>query len=53
MAKDLLKKKGVGLAPGRSFGKEYDSFLRLCFATSPKKLKEGLNRISEWLKESV
>ena len=48
MAKDLLK-KGIGLAPGCAFGPQFDSYLRLCFATSIPKLEEGLNRFESWL----
>ena len=48
MAKDLLK-KGVGLAPGRAFGPQFDSYLRLCFASSIPKLERGLNRLEDWL----
>ena len=48
MAKDLLK-KGVGLAPGRAFGPQFDSYLRLCFASSIPKLEKGLNRLEDWL----
>ena len=48
MAKDLLK-KGVGLAPGRAFGPQFDSYLRLCFASSIPKLEKGLIRLEDWL----
>ena len=53
MAKDLLRKKGVGLAPGCAFGPEYDSFLRLCLATSEARLESGLERLGEWLKNDL
>ena len=52
MAKDLLK-KGVGLAPGRAFGPQFDSYLRLCFASSIPKLEKGLNRLEDWLTDFV
>ena len=48
MAKDLLK-KGVGLAPGCAFGPQFDSYLRLCFASSIPKLEKGLKRLEDWL----
>ena len=50
MAKDLLNSNGVGLAPGCAFGPQYDSYLRLCFATSIPKLEKGLDRLGEWIK---
>ncbi|MBS1254597.1 MAG: putative N-acetyl-LL-diaminopimelate aminotransferase [Deltaproteobacteria bacterium] len=50
MAKDLLKTSGVGLAPGCAFGPQYDSYLRLCFATSIPKLEKGLERLEKWIK---
>ena len=48
MAKDLLN-KGVGLAPGCAFGSQFDSYLRLCFASSIPKLEKGLKRLEDWL----
>ena len=48
MAKDLLK-KGVGLVPGCAFGPQFDSYLRLCFASSIPKLEKGLKRLEGWL----
>ena len=48
MAKDLLN-KGVGLAPGCAFGPQFDSYLRLCFASSIPKLEKGLKRLEDWL----
>ena len=48
MAKNLLQ-KGVGLAPGCAFGPQFDSYLRLCFATSIPKLEKGLERLGDWL----
>ena len=53
MAKDLLMKNNVGLAPGCAFGTQYDSYLRLCFATSLSKLERGLEGISAWLESSI
>ena len=48
MAKDLLN-KGIGLAPGCAFGPQFDSYLRLCFASSIPKLEKGLKRLEDWL----
>jgi aspartate/methionine/tyrosine aminotransferase len=53
MAKDLLVKNNVGLAPGCAFGPQYDSYLRLCFASSLPKLQRGLDGISSWLQGPI
>ena len=44
-AKRLVAEAGVGLAPGIAFGGEGEGWLRLCFATSPKRLSEALDRL--------
>ncbi len=44
-AQDLLREENVGLAPGYTFGPGFDSHVRLCFAQSHEKLKEGLDRL--------
>jgi len=44
-AKDLLKKTGVALAPGRAFGEAGEGYLRLCFAKSESVLSDALQRI--------
>ena len=53
MAKALLMKNNVGLAPGCAFGTQYDSYLRLSFAASLSKLERGLEGISAWLESSI
>lgn len=45
MAKEIVAKHGVGLAPGIAFGPEGEGWLRLCFATSKAKLSEALDRL--------
>ncbi len=44
-AKEIVAKSGVGLAPGIAFGPEGEGWLRLCFATSQKRLSEALDRL--------
>ena len=44
-AKRLLHECGVGLAPGSAFGPEGEGHLRLCFATSPERLSQALDRL--------
>jgi aspartate aminotransferase len=43
----LLKEKSVAVIPGESFGS--DKFIRLSFALSRAKIKEGLDRIKSWV----
>ncbi len=45
-AKRVLEQTGVGLAPGSAFGPEGEGWLRLCFATSPQRLSDALDRLA-------
>ncbi|HHU63548.1 MAG TPA: pyridoxal phosphate-dependent aminotransferase [Clostridiales bacterium] len=47
-AEALLSKSKVAVVPGISFGD--DNFIRLSYATSMEKIKEGLNRIEQFIK---
>jgi len=49
MAKDLIARVGVGLAPGAAFGDEGEGWLRWCFAHRPEKNAEGLRRLKAYL----
>jgi aspartate aminotransferase len=44
-AKDLVRRRKVGLAPGAAFGPAGEGYLRLCFASSPERLAEALERL--------
>jgi aspartate aminotransferase len=44
-AKDLVRRRKVGLAPGAAFGLAGEGYLRLCFASSPERLAEALERL--------
>ncbi len=46
---DAALKKGVAVVPGAAFGN--DNCIRLSYATSMDDIKEGLNRIAEFVKE--
>ena len=46
-SKKLLEEKLVAVVPGSAFGK--DKFIRMSFATSMDNIKEGVNRIREWI----
>jgi aspartate/methionine/tyrosine aminotransferase len=52
LAKDLLAKTGVGLAPGAAFGDDdnrFDDYLRLCFAATPPTLERAFDRLGEYM----
>lgn len=46
LARRLLARTGVGLAPGRAFGDHGEGALRLCFAADPSILETALDRLA-------
>ncbi|HEY2355881.1 MAG TPA: pyridoxal phosphate-dependent aminotransferase [Phenylobacterium sp.] len=50
IAKALIDKAGVGLAPGSAFGPEGQGWLRWCFANRPETNAAGLERLARYLK---
>jgi len=48
--KDVLEKTGVGLAPGTAFGPQGEGHVRLCFASSPERIAEAVERLEPVLK---
>jgi aspartate aminotransferase len=50
LAKDLIDKAGVGLAPGSAFGPEGQGWLRWCFANRPETNAAGLERLAGYLR---
>jgi aspartate/methionine/tyrosine aminotransferase len=49
LAKDLIERVGLGLAPGSAFGPEGRGWLRWCFAARPEKNAAGLDRLARYL----
>jgi aspartate/methionine/tyrosine aminotransferase len=49
LAKDLIDKAGIGLAPGSAFGPEGQGWLRWCFANRPETNAAGLDRLGAYL----
>ncbi len=49
LAFEILEKTGVGVTPGIDFGKNAEGYIRLSYANSLENIKEGLNRIEEFL----
>jgi aminotransferase len=47
----LLRSKKVAVVPGNAFGASGEGFVRCCFATGFDKLKEAMDRISEFVGE--
>lgn len=49
LAKQLIAKARIGLAPGAAFGPEGEGWLRWCIAAERTDLSAGLDRLSTWL----
>jgi aspartate/methionine/tyrosine aminotransferase len=49
VARDLVAKAALGVAPGSAFGPEGEGWLRWCFAQRPEKNAEGLRRLAGYL----
>jgi aspartate/methionine/tyrosine aminotransferase len=49
LAKDLIAKADMGLAPGSAFGPEGEGWLRWCFANRAEKNAQGLARLGAYL----
>lgn len=48
--KDLVRSRGLGLAPGSAFGPQGEGFVRWCFAADEAKLADGVARLEQALK---
>jgi aspartate/methionine/tyrosine aminotransferase len=51
LALELLRKTGVAVTPGIDFGENAEGYLRFSYANSLDKIREGLDRIGEFLAE--
>jgi aspartate/methionine/tyrosine aminotransferase len=49
LAFEILENAGVGVSPGIDFGRNAEGYLRLSYANSLDNIKEGLNRLEEYL----
>jgi aspartate/methionine/tyrosine aminotransferase len=49
LAFEILERAGVGVSPGIDFGKNAEGYLRFSYANSLENIKEGLNRIENFL----
>jgi aspartate/methionine/tyrosine aminotransferase len=53
LAFDILEKAHVGVTPGIDFGKNGEGFLRFSYANSLENIREGLNRLENYLQQTV
>ena len=49
-SQQLLRKQRVAVVPGTAFGKPYNDYIRISYASSYQQLKEAFARIAEFLK---
>ena len=49
LAFDILEKAHVGVAPGIDFGPNGEGYLRFSYANSLENIKDGMNRLEEYL----
>ena len=47
---DVLEKAHVGITPGVDFGTGGEGFVRFSYANSLENIKEGMNRLENYLK---
>ena len=47
---DILKRAHVGVTPGIDFGKNCEGYLRFSYANSLDNIREGMNRLEDYLK---
>ncbi len=52
LAKRLIARAGLGLAPGAAFGPEGEGWLRWCFATEDAAMDDGLARLARYFSET-
>src|SRR5665213_860700 len=48
---ELLRKKGVSVAPGTAFGEEAKNAVRISLASSDQDLREGVSRLAEFVRQ--
>lgn len=51
VARDILNKTGVGVAPGSAFGPGGEAYLRVCFAVAPELISEAADKLVPYLTE--
>ncbi len=51
IAFDILEKAKVAVTPGIDFGENAEGYLRISYATSLKKIKEGMDRLEKYFQQ--
>jgi len=51
IASDILEKAKVAITPGIDFGQNAEGYLRISYATSIEKIKEGMNRMEKYFNQ--
>jgi len=51
LAFDILRKARVGVTPGIDFGANCEGYIRFSYANSLENIREGMDRLEEYLKE--
>lgn len=49
-AEKLLKEQHIAVAPGITYGENYDNFIRIAFTLDIEKLKQAVERIADFMK---
>jgi len=52
-AQRLLKEQKVAVVPGTAFGEQFNSYIRISYASSYENLKEALARIERFISETT
>jgi len=52
-ARKLVETKGVATTPGLAFGESWDNFVRIALTCDEEEIKEGLNLITEFIREEL
>nr|WP_321258198.1 pyridoxal phosphate-dependent aminotransferase [uncultured Pseudodesulfovibrio sp.] len=52
LAYDILEKAKIGVTPGIDFGEGAEGFIRFSYATSMDNIKEGMDRLEQYLKNN-
>lgn len=48
-ARRLIDEYALGLAPGCAFGRNFNGYMRMCYAVSTPRLQEALGRLEKAL----
>jgi aspartate/methionine/tyrosine aminotransferase len=52
-ARRLIDEYALGLAPGCAFGRNFNGYMRMCYAVSEPRLREALARLESALSGKI